>query len=143
MQISHSPTLLKEAPPPHLAGPVTRPRERPDAPVTSDDQRVDDLLTTVTQCDGPTIQRLREARDVSQGQINLTTKISLSNLRFIEADDLDALSAPVYLRGYLRQYPDQSLGRPILGSETLVAGMSRDDIAGYMTRISTQSTHIR
>jgi predicted Zn-dependent peptidase len=31
-------------------------------------------------------------------------------------------------------YPDQSLGRPILGSETLVAGMSRDDIAGYMTR---------
>lgn len=30
-------------------------------------------------------------------------------------------------------YPDQSLGRPILGSEKLVAGMSRDDIAGYMT----------
>jgi predicted Zn-dependent peptidase len=31
-------------------------------------------------------------------------------------------------------YPDQSLGRPILGSEKLVAGMSREDIAGYMTR---------
>jgi flagellar biosynthesis protein FlhG len=31
MQISHSPTSLKEAPPPHLAGPVTSPRERPDA----------------------------------------------------------------------------------------------------------------
>ena len=131
MQISHSPTLLKEAPPPHLAGPVTRPRERPDAPVTSDDQRVDDLLTTVTQCDGPTIQRLHEARDVSLGQINLTTKISLSNLRFIEADDLDALPAPVYLRGYLRQIAEQL----DVDAEWV--------ISGYMTRIASQSTHIR
>ncbi|MDE0830016.1 MAG: P-loop NTPase, partial [Vicinamibacterales bacterium] len=31
MRISSSPTLLKEAPPPHLAGPVTRSREKPDA----------------------------------------------------------------------------------------------------------------
>tara|TARA_B110000116_G_scaffold170447_1_gene147348 strand:+ start:1706 stop:1984 length:279 start_codon:yes stop_codon:yes gene_type:complete len=92
---------------------------------------VDDLLTTVTQCDGPTIQRLREARDVSLGQINLTTKISLSNLRFIEADDLDALPAPVYLRGYLRQ-----IAEPLDVDAEWV-------IAGYMTRISTQSTHIR
>jgi flagellar biosynthesis protein FlhG len=105
--------------------------EEADAPVTSADQRVDDLLTTVTQCDGPTIQRLREARDVSLAQINLTTKISLSNLRFIEADDLDALPAPVYLRGYLRQIAEQL----DVDAEWV--------IAGYMTRISAQSTHIR
>jgi len=29
-------------------------------------------------------------------------------------------------------YPAQSLGRPILGSHDLVAGMTRDDVAGYM-----------
>jgi predicted Zn-dependent peptidase len=31
-------------------------------------------------------------------------------------------------------YPDQSLGRPILGSHERVAGMTRDAIAGYMAR---------
>jgi DnaJ-class molecular chaperone len=100
-------------------------------PVTGADQRVDDLLTTVTQCDGPTIQRLREARDVSLGHINLATKISLSNLRFIEADDLDALPVPVYLRGYLRQIAEQL----DVDAEWV--------ISGYMTRIASQSTHIR
>ena len=105
--------------------------ENGDAQVTGSDQRVEDLLTTATQCDGPTIQRLREARDVSLDQINLTTKISLSNLRFIEADDLDALPAPVYLRGYLRQIAEQL----DVDAEWV--------ISGYMTRIASQSTHIR
>jgi predicted Zn-dependent peptidase len=31
-------------------------------------------------------------------------------------------------------YPDQPMGRPILGSRERVAGFGRDDIAGYMTR---------
>jgi DnaJ-class molecular chaperone len=110
---------------------ITADVEDGDAPVASADQRVNDLLATVTQCDGPTIQRLREARGVSLSQINLTTKISLSNLRFIEADELDALPAPVYMRGYLRQIAEQL----DVDAEWV--------IAGFMTRISTQSTHIR
>lgn len=99
-----------------------------DAPVIGGGARVDDILAAASQCDGPTIQRLREARDVTLGELNLTTKISLSNLRFIEADDLDALPAPVYLRGYLRQIAQQ-------------LDVDADwVISGYMTRITSAST---
>jgi predicted Zn-dependent peptidase len=31
-------------------------------------------------------------------------------------------------------YPEQPMGRPVLGTEAIVSGMSRDDIAGYMHR---------
>ena len=68
---------------------------------------------------------------MSLGQINLTTKISLSHLRLIEADDLDALPAPIYLRGYLRQLTEQL--------DVDAAWV----ISGYMTRIASHSTHIR
>lgn len=99
--------------------------------VTGAAQRVEDILAAAPQCDGPTIQRLREARDVTLGQINLITKISLSNLRFIEADDLDALPAPVYLRGFLKQIAQQL--------DVDVDWL----ISGYMNRITTESTTTR
>jgi DnaJ-class molecular chaperone len=102
-----------------------------DPPTTRATQRVDDILAAAPHCDGPTLQRLREARDLTLGDINLTTKISLSNLRLIEADDLDALPAPVYLRGYLRQIAEHLR----IDSDWV--------ISGYMTRIASASTHIR
>ena len=65
------------------------------------------------------------------GEINLTTRISLSNLRFIKADVLDALPAPVYLRGYLRQIAQQ------------LDGDADWVLSSHMTRITTASTPIR
>ena len=57
-------------------------------------------------------------------QINLSTNISLTNLRSIEEDNLDDLPAPVYLRGYLKQIA-QFLG---VDSDWVVPGyMARFD----------------
>jgi len=97
----------------------------------TDQQHVEGILATAARCDGPTIQRLREARDMTLGEINLTTRISLSNLRFIKADTLDALPAPVYLRGYLRQIAQQ------------LDGDADWVLSSHMTRITTASTPIR
>ena len=98
--------------------------------VTSDD-RVGEILAGTSRCDGPTLQRLREAREIDLGQINLSTKISLSNLRFIEEDDLDALPAPVYLRGFLRQIAQH-------------LGVDPDwVVTGYMARFDPQPSGIR
>jgi len=77
--------------------------EGEENPVSSSDQRVDGILAETKQCDGSAIRRLREARGVMVDQINLSTNISLTNLRSIEEDNLDDLPAPVYLRGYLKQ----------------------------------------
>ena len=46
---------------------------------------------------------MREARGGTRDQIYLSTKISLTNLRFIEAGDFASLPPTVYLRGYLTQ----------------------------------------
>ena len=104
--------------------------ETPAAPVTSED-RVGEILAATALCDGPTLQRLREARDVDLGQINLSTKISLTNLRFIEEDNLGELPAPVYLRGYLKQIAQQLEVDP----EWVVSG--------YMARFDAQPASIR
>ncbi len=96
-------------------------------PVISSDQRVDDILAETQQCDGPAIRRLREARGVTVDQINQSTKISLMNLRFIEEDNLDALPAPVYLRGYLQQIAQ------LLGVD------SARVVSGYMARFEPRT----
>lgn len=97
-------------------------------PVISDDQRVDGILAETEQCDGPAIRRLREARGVTVDQINLSTKISLTNLRFIEEDNVDALPAPVYLRGYLQQI-------------SLFLGVDSDWVVpGYMARFEPRTS---
>lgn len=124
--------LAEGASPRHGDSPTAMPgTECGENPVISSDQRVDGILAETTQCDGAAIRRLREARGVTVDQINLSTKISLMNLRFIEEDNLDALPAPVYLRGNLRQ----------------IALFLRVDadwvVAGYMARIETRTTGIR
>ena len=60
-------------------------------------------------------------------QINQSTKISLMNLRFIEEDNLDALPAPVYLRGYLQQIAQ------LLGVD------SARVVSGYMARFEPRT----
>lgn len=96
-----------EGAPPPAAGeeppPNGRDAEAHETPAVGVDENVDGILASVDRCDGSVIARLREARSVTLDQINLSTKISPMNLRFIEADDFASLPAPVYLRGYLRQ----------------------------------------
>ncbi len=92
---------------------------------------VNDILADTDQCDGQAILRLREARGVTLDEINLSTKISLMNLRFIEEDKLAALPAPVYLRGYLKQIA-QYLN---VDADWVVTG--------YMARFESQPAGIR
>ncbi len=74
-----------------------------ETPVISSDQRVNDIVASACQCDGSVIERVREARGVTLQQINSSTKISSTNLRFIEEDNFASLPAPVFLRGFLQQ----------------------------------------
>ena len=54
--------------------------------------------------DGNTLKAIREARHVSLETIVRTTKIRKQHLENIESGRYAALPAPVYLRGFLRQY---------------------------------------
>lgn len=53
---------------------------------------------------GADLRRLREARGVSLRQMASTSKIGTRFLEYIEEDRLALLPAPVYLRGFLREY---------------------------------------
>src|SRR5262245_33750654 len=53
---------------------------------------------------GATLQRARQANRLTLEQLARTTKISVSNLRALEANDFDKLPASIYTRGFLRAY---------------------------------------
>ena len=87
-------------------------RERPpgapsapghETPPLSSDQRVNDILASGCQCDGSVITRVREARGATLQQISSSTKISSTNLQFIEEGNFASLPPPVFLRGFLQQ----------------------------------------
>jgi hypothetical protein len=99
-------------------------------PVVSGEQGVDEILGSVDRCEGTAIARLREARGVTRDQIYLSTKISLTNLRFIEEGNFASLPPPVYLRGYLRQ---------IAQCLNVDAGWVVD---GYMARVEDWKTSL-
>jgi flagellar biosynthesis protein FlhG len=48
--------------------------------------------------------RLRESKGISLEQIAQRTKISMTHLRAIEANQYDKLPARVYVRGFVSQY---------------------------------------
>jgi cytoskeleton protein RodZ len=53
---------------------------------------------------GATLQRARQANRLTLEQLSRTTKISVSNLRALEANDFERLPASIYTRGFLRAY---------------------------------------
>lgn len=53
---------------------------------------------------GERLKRFREERGVSLREIAAVTKVSVRYLEYIEADRHALLPAPVYLRGFLREY---------------------------------------
>ena len=54
--------------------------------------------------DGPVLRRIRLSRGVELEEISATTKINQTYLGFIEEERFNDLPAPVYVRGFLREY---------------------------------------
>jgi curved DNA-binding protein CbpA len=53
---------------------------------------------------GADLRKIREARGISLRHIAAVTKIGQRFLEYVEEDRFDFLPAPVYLRGFLREY---------------------------------------
>jgi curved DNA-binding protein CbpA len=80
--------------PPHASSPGP-----PAGPAQRAETRV--LPPPVT---GERLKRFREERGVSLHEIAAVTKVSVRYLEYIEADRHGLLPAPVYLKGFLREY---------------------------------------
>ncbi|MCZ6700550.1 MAG: helix-turn-helix transcriptional regulator, partial [bacterium] len=53
---------------------------------------------------GPTLTRHREALGISLESISSETKMKASHFEAIEAEDIEALPGPFFLRGFLKAY---------------------------------------
>jgi len=53
---------------------------------------------------GPNLKRHREALGINLETISYETKIKVSHLEAIEAEDIEALPGPFFLRGFLKTY---------------------------------------
>jgi flagellar biosynthesis protein FlhG len=60
-------------------------------------------ISAETQFTGALLRKAREAHGVEIQDIANITKISPMHLRAIESEDVEALPAPVYVRGFLQQ----------------------------------------
>jgi flagellar biosynthesis protein FlhG len=67
----------------------------------SGEEEKDELPEVLT---GPDLKRIREARGVSLRQMSNITKIGTRFLEYIEADHFTFLPAPIYLKGFLKEY---------------------------------------
>ena len=61
-------------------------------------------ISADTVFSGDLLRKVRESRGIDLQEIAARTKIGLARLRAIEAEQWDALPAPVYLRGFLVEY---------------------------------------
>jgi len=62
---------------------------------------------------GPALREIREALGLDLGEISIQTKVSRTNLYFIEAENYAHLPALVYLKGFVSEYA-KCLGLDIL-----------------------------
>jgi hypothetical protein len=53
---------------------------------------------------GPDLKRFRESRGIPLREIAAASKVGVRFLEYIESERLDALPAPVYLRGFVQEY---------------------------------------
>ena len=73
--------------------------EAPTRPV----RNLDAILEEIHEFDGKALKRVREARGISIAEIVSETNIRTWYIECIEAERFDALPAPIYLRGFLKQ----------------------------------------
>ena len=93
---------------------MARPRRRPMRPVpmesadagrqSGDGAPPGDRFTAPRTAFGTWLRAQREARNVSLAEIAEVSKISLRYLEALEQDRFDVLPAPVFVRGFLREY---------------------------------------
>jgi len=60
---------------------------------------------------GTVLREARERRSISLADVARTTKVSRSSLELLEAGELDALPAEVFVRGFIRSYA-RTVGLP-------------------------------
>lgn len=53
---------------------------------------------------GPDLKRFRESRGIALREIAAASKVGVRFLEYIEAERVDVLPAPVYLRGFVQEY---------------------------------------
>ena len=53
---------------------------------------------------GPDLKRFRESRGISLRDIATASKVGVRYLEYIEAERVEVLPAPVYLRGFVQEY---------------------------------------
>lgn len=80
-------------------------------------------ISNQTAFDGPFLRKVRQYKNINLEQLSKETRIGRSYLAAMEADDFEALPAPVFLRGFVIQ-----VARVLGLNETLVA-------SSYMSRI--------
>lgn len=88
---------------------ITRPDERTAAMTSEVPQTAEPApqfvslpeITPETEFTGDLLRAVREAKGIDLRDVSARTKISLANLRAIEAEDFEALPPLVYLRGFV------------------------------------------
>jgi|FLYM01.1.fsa_nt_gi curved DNA-binding protein CbpA len=68
------------------------------------DDNLEKEITSVEECDGSFLQRIRKYRNVSLEDLSEAMKISKSSLRALEENELDRLPVQVFTRGIVVQY---------------------------------------
>jgi len=79
-------------------------------------------IAAQTVFDGPFFRKIRQYKNINLDQLSKETRISRSYLAAVEADDFEALPAPVFVRGFVAQ-----MARILGLSETAT-------VASYMSR---------
>jgi curved DNA-binding protein CbpA len=64
---------------------------------------VEKEIAEQTIFDGPFFRKVRQYKNINLDQLSKETRISRSYLAAVEADDFDALPAPVFVRGFVAQ----------------------------------------
>jgi len=106
-------------PPPLAAvgGPAAEPAARPPA------------VTLPEPVTGADLKRFRESRGIGLREIATASKVGVRFLEYIEAERLDVLPAPVYLRGFVQEYARAVGLDPRRTAESYVARVSRAESA--------------
>jgi flagellar biosynthesis protein FlhG len=75
---------------------------------------------------GPDLKRFRESRGIPLREIAAASKVGVRFLEYIEAERIEVLPAPVYLRGFVQEY-------------ARVVGLDpRPTAESYLARVSTR-----
>ena len=98
--------IAASTPPEPETGPVAQDQQTISAPPPESSPMVvsPPVLDANMEFSGGVLMRLRESKGISLEQIAQRTKISMTHLRAIEANQYDKLPARVYVRGFVSQY---------------------------------------